>query len=385
MKKVLLVLIVVVLGIIVSRCFFPHTEVWTKNEISASFPQGTINEPTEPIPSTAEIYIDASGSMKPYFTTDDTNMVNTVSELKNLNPEGTGIYFLDSPKKYNGLVNNIIGDIKNQPNLSATTFHSYFDKVAAMIDTTNTITYLVTDGIMSVEGNNTSKALVDLRGRIAHSLEGHPDLAGGILRYIGDYNGYYWDCRNNRTPVEIHQNRPYYVIVIGRKSAVKWLSTLSASKLNNPQASLFFGVHDFSGHNKGVLAKGDSVKIENMSDTVKLILDLPQCLNEVDPSSVKLFNNETNINVPVLKEGNRLIAYIPPTTPLRNNGGYVKVSMISDNSIPNNWMSTWSSEDDTAGPDEISTYGLKYLVNGLKEGLEPEEQRFVVNYQYKLQ
>lgn len=386
MKKILLILGVIVLGycIYLIKNIPPKTKVWTNNDVSASFPQGTLSEPSGPMPTTAEIYIDASGSMKPYFTTDDTNMVNTISEINNLNPDGTGIYFLDNPKKYTGLVKNTLGDLKNQPNLTSTTFHSYFAKVASMIDTTNTITYLVTDGIMSVDGGNTSKALVQLRGLITNSLRNHPDLAGGILRYTGDYNGYYWDCRNKSTPEEIHQMRPYYVVVIGRKNAVKWLSELPAAKLNNPESALYFGIHDFKGHNKAVLSLGDSARIENMSDTVKLILDLPPCLNGIDPASVKLFNNDRNIGIPIRKEGTSLIAKIPPTTPLVNNSGYVNISMIAENVVPGNWE-TWNNEDDTSGPDEVSTYGLKYLINGLKDGLEPEEQLFVVNYQYKLQ
>lgn len=386
MKKILIIVGVLVLCFCIYKACtgIVPPSVWTKNDVSASFPQGSINEPSGPMPPTAEIYIDASGSMKPYFTTDDTNMVNTISEINNLNLDGTDIYFLDNPKKYTGLVKNTLGDLKNQPNLTSTTFHSYFAKVASMIDTTNTITYLVTDGIMSVGGGNTSKALVHLRGLITNSLKHHPNLAGGILRYVGDYNGYYWDCRNNRTSEEIHQMRPYYVVVIGRKNAVKWLSELPAAKLNNPQSALYFGIHDFKGHNKAVLSFGDSARIENMSDTVKLILDLPPCLNGIDPTAVKLFNNDSNIGIPIHKEGTRLIAKIPPTTPLVNNSGYVKISMIADNVVPGNWEG-WNNEDDTSGPDEVSTYGLKYLINGLKDGLEPEEQLFVVNYQYKLQ
>ena len=102
--------------------------MWVNNKISASFSSNTINEPIGEIPSTAEIYIDASGSMKPYFKADGTSMINTLSEIKNLNQSGTSIYFLDNKKPYKGLVRDIITDINKQPNNSNTLFHDFFDK-----------------------------------------------------------------------------------------------------------------------------------------------------------------------------------------------------------------------------------------------------------------
>lgn len=68
--------------------------VWVGNNVSASFQEGVISESKSDCPNLAEIFIDASGSMKPYFKANETSLVNTLSEINNLNVEGTKIYFL---------------------------------------------------------------------------------------------------------------------------------------------------------------------------------------------------------------------------------------------------------------------------------------------------
>ena len=169
--------------------------VWVDNRISASFEASTINETVGEMPVTAELYIDASGSMKPYFRAEGAGMINTLSEIVNLNESGTSIYFLDNKKKYTGLVRDILGDINKQPNSSNTLFHDFFESAACKIDTTNTIVYLVTDGIMSIHDTtkDMSDALVELRGKIENSLKNHSNLAGAVFRYVGGYKGTYWN------------------------------------------------------------------------------------------------------------------------------------------------------------------------------------------------
>ena len=111
--------IVVIIGVRLLRGdgTTPRTDVWVDNRISASFETSTINETVGEMPATAELHIDASGSMKPYFRAEGAGMINTLSEIVNLNESGTSIYFLDNKKKYTGLVRDILGDINKQPNI----------------------------------------------------------------------------------------------------------------------------------------------------------------------------------------------------------------------------------------------------------------------------
>lgn len=354
-------------------------DIWANNKVSASYQKGEINEPMASFPPTAKIYIDASGSMKPYFKADGSALINTISEIKNLNVKGTDIYFLNNPRPFSGLVSNIITEVNKQPNESTTTFHRFFEKAAAELDTTNTIIYLVTDGIMSVTGD-TQKALVELRGLIASSLKGHKNLAGAIFRYEGKYQGDYWNSRNQRIspqqcPILANPiTRPYYIIALGHKDAIRKLENTPASKLNNPKA-LFMGIHDYAGHQKAVLSHGDSATLGNINQDVTLILELPECLKDIDAGKVKLFNNETELSaVSVTKNGNNLEALIPVTQPLRALPDQrIRITMKADNEIPAAWLTTWNTDDDLTGPDQSTTFGLSHLVKGMFLGLDDEE------------
>lgn len=397
MRKNIIIGIVVIVAIFVAykllsgRTDPSSKDMWVDNKVSASFQEGVISETKSDCPSLAEIFIDASGSMKPYFRANETSMVNTLSEIDNLNVEGTKIYFLGNNKSYNGLIRNIIGEINKQPNLSATTFHSFFKESACRLDSVNELIYLVTDGIMSVGSGDMSKALVQLRGQITNSLTGHSNLAAAIFRYEGGYKGDYWNSSNQKITskecplLKEEITRPYYVIALGRKEAIRWLHSLPLSKLNNPK-SLYLGIHDMQGHKKATLAYGDSAAIQDMNKDVKLVLELPECLRYIDVNQVKVFNAGNDLNISVAKDGTTLSALITPNTSLRpESDGRIKISFISKNEIPSEWISTWSTEEDLKGPDESSTYGLKYLIEGMYNALEDSENILETDFIYRRQ
>lgn len=394
-RKTILIAIVAVIAIFVAYKLLskptPEKGVWVNNKISASYQNGAINEPIGEMPSEAEIFIDASGSMKPYFRADGTNMINTISEIVNLNQNGTQIYFLNNPKPYKGLVKNIITDVNNQPNESATTFHDFFGDAACKIDTANTLIYLVTDGIMSVGNGDMSKALVELRGKITNALKDHDNLAGAVFRYEGEYKGDYWNSKNQRITsrecpkLKEQIRRPYYVIVLGRKEAMRWLQSIPANDLNNPQ-EYFMGIHDYNGHTNTTLAYGDSAKIQDMNSDISLILELPSCLKDIDVSKVKVMNGDNTLPINVSKEGLRLTAIIPPTQTLRpEKDGRIRITFIAKNEIPDTWTNTWNTDSDIAGPDETTTYGLKYLVTGMFNGLEGNQEMLKAYFIYNRQ
>lgn len=381
--------IVVIIGVRLLRGdgTTPRTDVWVDNRISASFETSTINETVGEMPATAELHIDASGSMKPYFRAEGAGMINTLSEIVNLNESGTSIYFLDNKKKYTGLVRDILGDINKQPNSSNTLFHDFFENAACKIDTTNTIVYLVTDGIMSIHdtSKDMSDALVELRGKIENSLKNHSNLAGAVFRYVGGYKGTYWNSKSNGITLKEQIDRPYYIIALGNKETMRWLEAIPVSKLNNPDR-LFMGIHDLDGHKKATLALGENAKIQNLSDSVTLILDLPECLHNVDVTKAELTNNGRRLSVGVIKEESRLKAVIPTTIPLRpESDGRIKIELSIPNIVPNRWISEWNCDNDIAGPDSTSTFGLGALVTGMFNGLEKDSDFLSVVFTYKRQ
>lgn len=387
MKKIVLVIVAVIIAFFIVKAIKndggSSQKSWTDNEISASYPENMISESVGSMPSTAEVYIDASGSMKPYFNADGVNMINTVSEFVNQNVEGTSIYFLGNDRPYSGLVKDILGDIKNQPNSQTSTFHDFFAEKASKLDTVNTMVYLVTDGIMSVD-KGTAKALVALRGKIESALKGHDNLAMAVFRYKGGYKGDYWDCDGGVHSVKEEISRPYYIIAMGSKESMRWLRSVSPEKLNNPEKRLFLGVHDLAGHKKPVLALGDSAKIKDVNKDVKLILELPQCLKDIDANLVKLYNNEQKLPIKVEKlEGNRLAASIPVTTPLRaGTNKLITITMSEPNKLPIEWTEGWNTTDDSDGPDETTTFGLKELVSGMFNALETDDVLFSADFKY---
>lgn len=394
-RKAILIAIVAVIAVFVAYKILskpPHEKgVWVGNKISASYQDGAINEPIGEMPSEAEIFIDASGSMKPYFRTNGTNIINTISELKNLNQNGTQIFFLGNPKPYKGLVKNIINDVNNQPNALFTSFHDFFKEAACKIDTVNTLIYLVTDGIMSVDNGDMSQAMVELRGKITNALNNHDNLAGAIFRYIGEYKGDYWNSKNQHlTPKECPMlkeqiQRPYYVIVLGRKEAIRWLQSVPVTNLNNPK-EYFMGIHDYNGHANTTLAYGDSAKIQDMNSEVSLILELPSCLKDIDASQIQVMNGDNVLPITITKESMRLKATILPTQPLRpEKDGKIKITFLAKNEIPDSWTNTWDTDNDIAGPDESTTFGLKYLVTGMFNGLEGNQEMLKADFIYNRQ
>ena len=352
-------------------------KIWTKNVVSGSIPSGEINEKTGTMPDYAEIHIDASGSMKPYFNTSDPTFANSISAINNLNPEKTSIYFIGKKEPYKGLVANIVSDVKNQPALSSTTFHGFFKEAAQKLDTVNTVIYLVTDGIMSVNGTDMNAALLQLQGKITGELKKHGNLAAAIFRYEGGYDGDYWNCHDQRLSKQSKEmagisRRPYYVIALGSKETMRWLAKSPRKNWNNTDA-LFMGIHDLAGHRKGVLSLGDETPIEAMNKDVTLVFDLPECLRSADLTGAVLTNDGKDIGVKprMTERGDRLEAVIPKGTILTpESDGRIRITLTVPDDVKGKWLTEWNSEDDTAGPDQTSTYGLKYLVDGMFDGLE---------------
>ena len=196
MKKILICLFIACIGVVIYKKFVSDVgaEVWTHNEVNGKIE--AFKEPAE-APLKSELYIDASGSMKPYFFATNTTMSNSISEFLNLDEKGTDVYFIGSNKKHNGLVAQIITNVKNQPNLASTSFDNFFMSMSAKADSTNSIIYLVTDGIMSISGVNMKTALTQMMGKVKNSLSKSNNIAAAIFRYESGYKGQYWNCRNH--------------------------------------------------------------------------------------------------------------------------------------------------------------------------------------------
>lgn len=389
-RKLVLVAIVLVVGVVVYN-MFKTSEVekeWVGNNVRASIIGDTACKKNTP-PANSMVYIDVTGSMVPYF---GSGMVNVVSAIKNLNFTSTDIFFLRSDKPQQGLVVDIIERARTNSDLNLrkmTTFHQFFRNASdSIIANPGRMVYLVTDGIMSLgrKDIDMSDVLNEMEGEIAESFKNNGNsIACAVLRYIGDFDGGYCNCK------EVTKGykglRPYYIIALGNKEQVRWLELKSDAELGTPEAKLFINTHDYSGHKNSKLDLGDSVRIQNMNDPVHLLFELPDCLKDIDVSSIKFYNAGTQLDKQVKVENGRIMMDLSPKDYLVRDAGSTKVTveMVVYDKVPEKWFNEWNCTDDTEGPDSISTFGLKTLINAIHNGLCPSDELLKVKFSYLLQ
>lgn len=398
MKKPIIIIAAIIVLIFVVRIILkpdPDSRpVWPDNEVIAVLTTDTVDEQAKE-PTRAEIYIDASASMKPYFTVDDKSMVTTLSEIQNLHGENsTDIYFIGNNTPYTGFIDNIIVGVKKQPNSATSTFHDFFADKAAKIDSTEAIVvYLVTDGLLSVGTSDMTGKLAQLRGLIASSLH-KKGLACAIFRYNCKYDGPYWDKDHpqGRPSHKYTGSRPYYIIALGRPQSIRWLSTVKDEALNKPEpgGKLFVGIHNLTAHNsKAMLTYGDSAQLQDMNLPVRLKVDLPECMYNLDNQYLKdnasLTAMGQSVEASIIKDdSNCIIINVSEMESLKmpqDSDGAVKATLTVKNVIPSKWTD-WNCDDDTVGPDSTTTFGLKTLVEGIVQGIEDNAPLLTVNYKY---
>ena len=397
MNKKLLVVIAIVAVLAWILWPKPHSDVWVNNKLSASYPNGVINEtPIEPIRQL--FYVDVTGSMTPYYVKDKrTNVVNAMSSMLTLiSRDSTRVRFLGGDEVYQGFANDIlqeaysVKDIKNESLRRSLLTVTNFDKMFRMaVDSVKTlpgrIVYLLTDGIQSLSKKDYSMAvyLNELRGSIKSSLSQADDVACVIYRYSGDFNGTFINCREEKVENQ-HLQRPFYIIAFGGKSQIRWLSSQGDDKLGNPVGKLYIGTHDFDGHKKAVLSRSDSTHLEKPGEDVTLILNLPICMvNELNPNDCQVtgVSNPSAIRMGKTTEG--LEICLPSNCGIHPDpSGVVRIGVSMPNKIVGEWLTTWSTNNDTLGPDSVSTFGLSSLVMGIVDGLQPDSVYFQTTFKY---
>lgn len=399
MKK----LIYVVIGLVVAYAAYrlmltpPSPVTIVGNTLYASN-QG-INEAELASIGEAEIYVDASGSMKGYFLSDKPDFINTISSLISI-ADSSKVYFVGTSKVYKGLTKDIVQNLRRQPNNTATTFAHSFKQMCQQSDSSK-VCFLITDGIMSV-GNKTILALKDLQNSVEKALKVNgTGKAVAVLRYTGEFLSspaqsiYYYDCNDKRHVLNC-DSRPYFVIVVGTKEAICYLRNVAATNLQ-PVESIYFGVHDMIGHQNNTCVTPADARLELPNAPIVLNATLPSCFRYLDDNYVKenltvsingtpiskqyqsesntrINNQELNI---VLDQTKNIIA---PAT-----DGTVTIKLTIANQIGNHWRK-YSSDDDTQietkGTD--TTFGLNVLLQGIKNSMDADSTLIEFTYIFTL-
>ncbi len=353
------------------------------NSLGAKFSPSSIYENVD-APDSALIFIDASISMKPYFTPKVTkDIVQMFQGLKG--EHNTSIYFLGNTTKHTGYVTDILNYASKQADKQTTTFDSFFRTEGQLADTSSNLVFLVTDGIMSIgPTKNTEEALIQLGNRIKYALQGKKNLAAAIFRYKAPFKGTYTNQLDKG--MYIDTIRPFYVIALGQKQYMRWLKDQAEKKkLANPEGALYIGLHDLKGHAKAT--QTDSLPKINPLETVMLTVDLPPCLHGLTQEQLDgavVTNNGKRLNIPVTRKDDALHIDIPYNTIDFSPDGAMYTTVITiPNTIPGDWTSTWHTQSDLAGPDSVTTFGLKYLVTPMFEALEGDEDLLKVTFKYR--
>ncbi len=371
--------------------------VYADNRIEATMRQeGIINEPaTQPVAQ--RIYIDNSVSMRPYFMGDSCAIINTITELRNLENSGTQIFLNGDKKPLTGFFAPAIKKNIGKISSGNSDFPTFFSAAADSIDNNSgELIYLVTDGILSIGPGNMDQVLREMRGRITGSLKGHPGLAAAIFRYLGDYKGYYYNRLNKSTKRPLDQQRPYYVIALGNADNIRWLASKSDDELNNPDDKLFFGIHDLKGHATTRIADpGDGAYLQYPDSAARLEILLPECLKNLSKSDIL-----ENLEIETCGEdydGNELYErrvitsqYPEKLILLIDNSHYnysadEDITVKLENFLPDAWETTYNAADDLG--DTVSTgttYGLGTLVKGIYEAFETDDDDLIkLTFKYK--
>lgn len=388
MKKFVYIAIGLIVAFAIYKVFFPKslsTDVIINNTLYASN-QG-INESEAKSVGEAEIYIDASGSMKGYFLSNQPYFINTISSLMSI-ADSSKVYFMGNPKVYTGLTKDIVQNLRRQPNKTVTTFSDSFEHMCQQSGGSK-VCFLVTDGIMSV-GDKTGLALKDLQNAIEKTFKANgAGKSMAVLRYTGEFLSdpakriYYYDC-NDTCRILNCDKRPYFVIAIGEKDVIRHIRSVAAAKLHPAQA-ICFGVHDITGHQNNICTTSSEARLEIPSDPIVLNATLPACFAHFDANYVKenltvsvngivvdkqyesesntrISNQELNI---VLDQTKNIIA---PAF-----DGKVTIKLTIANSMPVQWQA-YSSDDDTQIESEgaNTTFGLNTLLQGIKNSMDAE-------------
>jgi len=396
-KKLLIVSVIVIAGVVALYLLFrrkPSGDVWVGNVVSASYPEGVVNESYSQ-PTRQLIYIDVTGSMTPYYVKDKRNsVVDALSAVLTLiDRDSCRVRFLnDSQVVKKRYANDILQRAYNNNDnrlKQVTAFENMFkDAVDSVSNTPGTIVYLITDGILSLnkKDNNMEYYLNELKSQITKSLsQGCSNVACGIYRYLGDFNGTYINCLE-KTVMNQRLQRPFYIIAFGNKEQIRWLARQQNDKLGNPKGKLFIGTHDFKGHTQAVLSNPPIRHLEKPGEAVTLVLSLPECMkNEIDITKCRVTGVANPYKVEKeISNGNLNIILPQDCGFCIDTSGLVTIDVSMPNEITGEWTKEWSTDNDTLGPDSISTFGLASLINGIVAGLQPDSVFFKTTFQYRL-
>lgn len=379
------------------------------------------------------VYIENSGSMNGYVE-GNTQFKGAIRDLlvmlkyyydeKNLN-----VNFINSSI----YPTNIHGDIVNfSKSLNAKTFkvgdtyssnlNNIFKQILVKTSK-NTISILLSDCIYSIQGTRTEDLLSDQKSLTKDAFltkfKNKEPLSTTIVKLNSQFNSTYYDKDNNETQLKnTNTIRPYYMTIMGSEKAMAKFNSniqLSKNKVEGFENKYNLTLKDYSQevYYSVINSKEDSgsYKPDRANNSIGAIHGIENVKINDRKSSSFIFSVALDLsNIPIeesyimskssysIKEGNYKIKAIYMFD--KKNIGPSSINMFSkakvtpthfivfESTTPNftnlaftlnkkipNWVYTTSTNDDTnilKNPN--TTFGIKYLIEGISEAYETESK-----------
>lgn len=397
MKKIFTLVLIAATAMAMTACANdPDPDPDSKPEPEPK-PAAQVSPENAEAPASLRIYIDNSGSMKGYTEYLSEKFYAPLNELCAF-PNSEMFFWGDKkPIEYNS-DKPIAQTFSNYSFPGADTpFPTIFENIVKDIDTTGRLEFIVTDGIISLKANQQKyleSSLGQIKQQISKAIGSSPDIAVCVYRLMGGYSNdkgpkdLYYTCQVGKSVKLKDANRPFFVIAFGKRANIQWLiEQIETNKAIKPALAnaeyLAFGIHKhdtalkmfnskyFSGNEK-------NMKLKYVSGSFTIKPDLPPCLfanmtdEEIQKGIELLVNGQPDDVFSIKVRNNRLELKC-------SNIGLIKkpkntITIKLKNSIPEKWLTTYSSNNDLNIKDDIveqtRTYALETLLQGIFEATD---------------
>lgn len=343
-------------------------------------------------PAFVNAYIDASGSMKGYFSRNSDGRF--ISALSNAAPQK--IMWMDRQKtELRGIPTNQLltnrfsgGDSRFDMMLSDIIIRDSLNKSKG-------VSLLFTDGILSASVAQTTNnpefmrmSFDFFRNEIAKAIKGK-GVAVSVLKLESKYDGTYWNYQNRSVPNLKVENRPFYVIAMGKADRIRHF--MANNKLD-AKLTAEFGVYDnivadsISNTFTPVTPK-DWDRTKFKGNKIEFYLTLPDYVAKLGNACIK---NNLVVEIDGIDETSKLDSCVnimgsnlsiknwavnDVTKPILTSGEHALTVKIKK-TIPQEWKFLYIEDDtdiNTNFAKQSQTFALEYLLKGIKEGTETDD------------
>lgn len=345
-------------------------------------------------------YVENSGSMNGYMNagSEFENAVHFYANELDKYADTTRLFFINSKIiPFTGDINAFTLNMtpSNFSSLGGNTSSSSIDEMMNAIlekNDNNTVSVFVSDCILAVPFGVAQKFFSIARDNVNKvfwkTLKKHDDLGVEIFCLKSDFNGNYYQW--GKSPVKIHQQRPYYMWVIGPQKILGQINKhidiadipggdIKVASYSSAKNIPFTIVNTFgtAGHSAGHI----TVTPDGAKAHVLIRADLSSTL--LDNNYLSNKNNYTKKSPLVQIENVKKISYGTYTheisLAIMDNAHGSECIKTGYTDIPE-WVENISSDD---GGDLNKTSGIKYIVSGVADAYKNLTDQSGIKFEIK--